>query len=196
MAFKIPSNKTALVESPIERLIWAYGMTRPLPEPDTDLLPHYRAGFIRVNFSKEAVPPPPPVDKQMTLPTSPSDYTGIEHHHVPTPSNGGDSATFESTITTAGPWGNHEKLIVAHGVLLSFGFLVFLPTGSLIARWTRTLTPKWFKAHSIINMSIAMPVILIGWLLGPMAVVDHQAAHLVSTHQVGSSVTLSDLACS
>jgi len=162
-------------------------MTRPKERNDAVLLPHYRAGFLQVNFSKEAIPPSPPSEKQTPLATLPNsasddDNTNMDNHHHHTSSD--ETTTFESTVTTSGPWGNHEKLIAAHGILLVTGFLVLLPTGSLIARWTRTVTPKWFKAHSIINMTIAMPIILIGWLLGPMAVIDHQAGHLVTTHQI------------
>ncbi|KAF9448361.1 hypothetical protein P691DRAFT_729823 [Macrolepiota fuliginosa MF-IS2] len=171
MAFKIPANKTALAENPVERLIWAYSMSRPEADPFADVLGHYRAGRIKVNFSKEAIPPP-----------SFGEQPNGNIHQLPPPSD--DSATFESTIVHTSPWGNHEKLITAHGILLAFGFLVLLPAGSLIARWTRTVTPKWFKAHSIVNMSIAMPIILIGWLLGPMAVAEHQAGHLITTHQI------------
>ncbi len=180
MAFNIPANKTALAEDPVEHLIWAYSMTRPKESNDAELLGHYRAGFLRVNFSKEAIPPPPPFDKQTPLPHQGDDSVNMDNHHHTSP---GDTATFESTVTASGPWGNHEKLIAAHGILLVTGFLVLLPTGSLIARWTRTISPKWFKVHSFINMSIAMPIIIIGWLLGPMAVIDHQAGHLISTHQ-------------
>ncbi|KXN82533.1 hypothetical protein AN958_02384 [Leucoagaricus sp. SymC.cos] len=186
MAFKIPANKTALAQSPIENLIWAYGMNRPGNRPWSTLLPHYRAGFLRINFSKDAIPPPPPGSQPMN-PPSPSGSDMSEHNHHP---DTGDSTVFESENHSDVfsdkdvPWGNHEKLITAHGTLLAIGFLVLLPSGSLIARWTRTITPKWFKAHSFINMTIALPVIVIGWLMGPMAVISHDAPHLVTTHQL------------
>lgn len=97
----------------------------------------------------------------------------------------------------------HERAIIAHGVLVSVGFLVLLPLGSLVARWGRTVTPSWFKAHRIFNFYIALPVILVGWLLGPIAVFDAEAEHFLDAHQVlslslimewlGSSLRPSDL---
>ncbi|KAJ7172681.1 hypothetical protein C8R46DRAFT_160873 [Mycena filopes] len=77
----------------------------------------------------------------------------------------------------------YQKLIW-HGLLLSVGFLFLLPTGSLVARFGRTLTPRWFKAHKIINFGIALPVIAAGWILGPLAVLDRQAKHFADAHQI------------
>ncbi|KAJ7109176.1 hypothetical protein C8R44DRAFT_884252 [Mycena epipterygia] len=77
----------------------------------------------------------------------------------------------------------HQKLIW-HGILVSVGFLFLLPTGSLIARWGRTFTPRWFKAHRIVNFGVALPVIAGGWVLGPLAVLDRQATHFADAHQI------------
>ncbi|KAJ7940845.1 hypothetical protein B0H13DRAFT_2299809 [Mycena leptocephala] len=71
-----------------------------------------------------------------------------------------------------------------HGILLSAGFLILLPTGSLVARWGRTFTPRWFKVHHIVNFGVALPVILAGWILGPLAVLDRQATHFADAHQI------------
>ncbi|KAF7777503.1 hypothetical protein Agabi119p4_3575 [Agaricus bisporus var. burnettii] len=178
MAFDMRANLTALADDPVEHLIWAYGMTNPGSKLlNTELLAHYQAGFLNIDFSKEAVPMPPPFDGQQTT-------SGNGGNSVPPPPNAGNSATVHSTVGPTTAFGGHEKLIVAHGVLLSFGFLVLLPAGSLIARWSRTFTVKWFKAHSIINMSIALPIIVIGWLFGPLAVASSEGSHFLSTHQI------------
>jgi len=81
------------------------------------------------------------------------------------------------------PRPRYQKLIW-HGILLSAGFLVLLPTGSLVARWGRTFTPRWFRAHRIINFGIALPVIAAGFILGPLAVLDRQARHFADAHQI------------
>ncbi|KAJ6455784.1 hypothetical protein C8R45DRAFT_845413, partial [Mycena sanguinolenta] len=78
---------------------------------------------------------------------------------------------------------NHQKLIW-HGILLSIGFLVLLPMGSLIARWGRTLTPRWFNAHRFLNFGIALPVISVGFILGPLVVLDREARHFADAHQI------------
>ncbi|KAJ7905294.1 hypothetical protein B0H14DRAFT_2659739 [Mycena olivaceomarginata] len=75
-----------------------------------------------------------------------------------------------------------QKLIW-HGILLSVGFLVLLPAGSLVARWGRTFTPRWFKAHRLVNFGVALPVIAAGFVLGPLAVLDRQAGHFTDAHQ-------------
>lgn len=181
MAFDMHANETALAESPIERLIWAYGMTRPGSKlPNTEVLGHFAAGYLKIDFSKEALPIPPVKGHQT------SDGGNKVDSAKPPPANAGDSATLETTTGDAIPYGKHEKLIIAHGVMLSLGFLVFLPTGALVARWGRTFTSSWFKAHSIINMSIALPIICIGWLLGPIAVACHEGEHMATAHQVNS----------
>jgi len=93
------------------------------------------------------------------------------------------------TLATQGPEDALDVLpryqkVIWHGILLSAGFLVLLPTGSLVARWGRTFTPRWFKAHRIINFGVALPVIAAGWVLGPLAVLDRQAKHFADAHQI------------
>jgi len=79
---------------------------------------------------------------------------------------------------------------VWHGILVSVGFLVLLPTGSLLARWGRTFTPKWFQLHRTFNFYIALPVIAVGWLLGPLSVLDRHASHLSDAHQISGALLL------
>ncbi|KAJ7343679.1 hypothetical protein DFH08DRAFT_234655 [Mycena albidolilacea] len=81
------------------------------------------------------------------------------------------------------PLPRFQKLIW-HGILLSVGFLVLLPAGSLVARWGRTFTPRWFKVHRLINFGVALPVIAAGFILGPLAVLDRQAGHFADAHQI------------
>jgi hypothetical protein len=79
-----------------------------------------------------------------------------------------------------------EKVIVLHAFSVSLGFLFLLPAGSLIARWGRSFTPEWFKAHWISNMVLALPVITLGVLLGPVIVYIKPTfrIHLANAHEV------------
>ncbi|KAH9036676.1 hypothetical protein EDB84DRAFT_1269003 [Lactarius hengduanensis] len=56
-----------------------------------------------------------------------------------------------------------------HGLLAGISFLVVLPAGVLIARYTRTFTNRWFHAHWIVNFLVGCPLILAAWVLGKKA---------------------------
>jgi hypothetical protein len=88
--------------------------------------------------------------------------------------------------TAANQWNRIEKVIVLHAFCVSLGFLVLLPAGSLIARWGRSFTPKWFKVHWSFNMILALPVITLGVLLGPVIVYIKPTfrIHLANAHEV------------
>jgi len=81
---------------------------------------------------------------------------------------------------------NIEKVIALHAFCVSLGFLVLLPAGSLIARWGRSFTPRWFKAHWVSNMAFALPVITLGALLGPVIVYIKPTfrTHMSNAHEV------------
>lgn len=170
LAFTVPVNQTVLSWSnPTERLIWAYSKRRPDKPHYSELTQHYSAGFLRLNLGG-------------TMPDFVPTVEPAPHEDEEVP----ELSEIDATIVFGqhGPFQRHERIIVAHGVIASMGFLLLLPAGSIGARWGRTLTPKWFKIHQTINMSIALPVITLGWLLGPIAVIDHEAAHLFDAHQI------------
>lgn len=153
------------MKKPTERLIWAYSKVRPDQPHYSELTQHFSAGFLTLTLNKDL--------------NNPSSFS---HSH---PDDESDSRpVIDNSDEPHAPFEKHERIIIAHGVIASIGFLVLLPAGSLIARWGRTMTPKWFKIHQTINMSIAVPVITLGWILGPIAVFDHQATHLFDAHQV------------
>ena len=56
--------------------------------------------------------------------------------------------------------------------------------GSLVARYLRTSTTSWFKAHQTIQSLLAGPVIITGWSLGVAVVANSGAPHFESTHTV------------
>ncbi|KAG2020715.1 hypothetical protein CC2G_006023 [Coprinopsis cinerea AmutBmut pab1-1] len=86
---------------------------------------------------------------------------------------------------------NHGKTILAHAFLLTFGFLLVLPIGVLTGRWARTFTPVWFKVHWILNWPVALPMIALGWCLGPIAVNQHDGTHFSDPHKQWGTVLVS-----
>lgn len=86
-------------------------------------------------------------------------------------------------------------MIIAHGILCLIGFLFFLPLGALVARYMRTSTNTWFKAHQGIQAILAGPVILVGWALGVGAVSNGGGPHFTSTHTVCHKVELRPPSC-
>jgi hypothetical protein len=77
-----------------------------------------------------------------------------------------------------------ERVIFLHGALVSFGFLVVLPTGGIVARYARTFTTEWIKVHQICNLFIGLPLITLGTILGPIAILLSGGPHLTDAHQV------------
>ncbi|KAI0743640.1 hypothetical protein C8Q80DRAFT_853198 [Daedaleopsis nitida] len=76
-----------------------------------------------------------------------------------------------------------EKYIIAHAIFCVIGFLGLLPLGALLARYSRTFTPRWFTAHWIVQFAIAGPVIIIGVSLGFHAVVLAQSGGANDVHK-------------
>ncbi|KAJ6546480.1 hypothetical protein DFH09DRAFT_927084 [Mycena vulgaris] len=136
------------------QIIWAYSIRRPDDDDTSDLTGHYVAGTVNMKIEN---PAPGHTIEPVLAPQAPEDSLGA----LP----------------------RHQKLIW-HGLFLSVGFLVLLPAGSLVARWSRTFTPRWFKAHRVLNFYVALPVIALGWVLGPLAVLDRQAKHFADAHQI------------
>ncbi|KAG9047254.1 hypothetical protein FS837_002727 [Tulasnella sp. UAMH 9824] len=71
------------------------------------------------------------------------------------------------------PLTDSEKTIRTHGVLSTTGFLVCLPIGVFIVRFSRTvpfLKNKWFTAHWFVQLIVSGPIIISGWVIGYNAV--------------------------
>lgn len=88
--------------------------------------------------------------------------------------NGGTSLPLTST----------ERMIIAHGILCVIGFLFLLPLGALVARYFRTSTNAWFKAHQTIQSFLAGPIIIVGFSLGIASVANLGGDHFDSNHTV------------
>ncbi|KAK0213310.1 hypothetical protein DFS33DRAFT_1377795 [Desarmillaria ectypa] len=76
-----------------------------------------------------------------------------------------------------------ERLLVVHAILCILGFLLFLPLGSLLARYVRTFTPKWYTGHWISQFALAGPLIVVGFALGVQGVSSQGVPHLSDDHQ-------------
>ncbi|KAI0250475.1 hypothetical protein BJV78DRAFT_1219503 [Lactifluus subvellereus] len=56
-----------------------------------------------------------------------------------------------------------------HAWLGSIAFLVVLPLGSLVSRYFRTFTTKWWFAHWIVNFLVSGPLVIASWVKGVQA---------------------------
>jgi len=77
----------------------------------------------------------------------------------------------------------YQRLIVAHAVLCTVGFLGILPLGALVGRYLRTVTTTWLKAHWIIQFFVAGPIIVAGFALGVQSVQEAGSGHLNDRHK-------------
>ncbi|KAK0462503.1 uncharacterized protein EV420DRAFT_1192002 [Desarmillaria tabescens] len=77
----------------------------------------------------------------------------------------------------------YQRMIIAHAILCVIGFLFFLPFGSLLARYFRTFTPKWYTGHWISQFAISGPLIIIGFALGVQSVTTSGSLHLDDDHK-------------
>ncbi|KAF5375724.1 hypothetical protein D9615_009353 [Tricholomella constricta] len=76
-----------------------------------------------------------------------------------------------------------EQKAKAHAILSTIGFLILLPIGVLVARFTRTFSNKWWTAHWIIQLAISGPVIFVGWALGYQTTETLKMGHFMDAHQ-------------
>ncbi|KAF5310938.1 hypothetical protein D9619_008254 [Psilocybe cf. subviscida] len=76
-----------------------------------------------------------------------------------------------------------ELTVRTHAICCTVGFLILLPIGVLVARYTRTLPYKWFWAHWIIQLVISFPVIVYGWVQGHKATTFYQTGHFTDPHE-------------
>ncbi|KAF7970590.1 hypothetical protein HWV62_23597 [Athelia sp. TMB] len=93
---------------------------------------------------------------------------------IPTASSGsGETSAQES----------HDRMIVAHGIMCTVGFLGLLPLGALLARWLRTFTTWWFAGHWFVQTMLSGPVIIAGVVLGILTVNGSGGMHLDDIHK-------------
>jgi hypothetical protein len=96
---------------------------------DADIEIHDDVGYFSIDFDK--------VTKTET-PASPKNPSKPKEH-IPSPDM---------------PLTPFQRLILAHGLFGSIGFVVCLPLGAILARWLRTYTSAWMKGHWMIQAVI------------------------------------------
>lgn len=94
-----------------------------------------------------------------------------------------DSSTTPSEESSSPPLTSIDKLIIAHGTITGLGFLLFLPIGVFVARYTRTFSGSWFKVHFFVQAFISGPIIITGVALGIQAVKETDNLHLNDVHK-------------
>ncbi|KAI1794222.1 CBD9-like protein [Ganoderma leucocontextum] len=140
-----------------QSIIWAFGTTNPNDASvSATLLQHIDSGPTTIDMS--------------------------------TAVSGGDSSDpvsdpDASSGNTDTPLLQYQKMIVAHAALCTVGFLILLPGGALLARYTRTFTNAWFSGHWVFQLALAGPVITAGVILGIDAVATQPSAQLADFHK-------------
>ncbi|KAI1790796.1 hypothetical protein LXA43DRAFT_1145135, partial [Ganoderma leucocontextum] len=173
LAFDIPKNNDT-----IQSLVWAFGVTAPVADPSAFIQQHLDAGTFSLDLSKELHV----ASVSASAPTTSTRSGGL--------ATTVDSAPSQSSPVTTSSLSRTDGLLVAHAALSAAGFLILLPLGTLVARWARVFTPRWFTAHWFINVVLGIPLVCVGWALGPLAVAQRGRAHVVTPHQQICGVAL------
>ncbi|KAJ3525596.1 hypothetical protein NMY22_g10507 [Coprinellus aureogranulatus] len=176
-AFLIPIQEEFLNETPLnEELVWAYSPIRPNKEHTSRITRHTEVGRLKIKF-------------EVGQKSAPTFFAGSKsssgHYH----DGEAEPGTEHKTAVGSGVdkhahniHAGHELMVWGHATLLFFAFVVLLPLSVLKSRWSRTEPePKgawWLDTHRFLNVTLAMPVILTGVLLGVVAVWQHGAGHL------------------
>jgi hypothetical protein len=139
-----------------QNVIWAYCSSPP--KPDGGLFQHDDSGRVTLNLGKTL---------DLSSPTP-----------VPAPGSGGGN---DEDVSMALSY--TQRLMAAHGVLMTLAFLFFLPAGALLGRLGRTYTRSWFIGHSVLQGWICGPLILSGFIIAVVAVESKGIDHFSTTHK-------------
>jgi hypothetical protein len=157
-----------------QNIIWAFGTTNPGNKADdATLIQHLNSGTGSLDLTKSLSGGSTGTGSgsgSTTGGASPSSPT------APPPSQGNTASSL--------PFAPYQRMIIAHAVFMSAGFLLALPAGALLARYLRTYWPGWFQAHWIAQFALAAPAIIVGLALGVQAVGTAGAPHLNDDHKV------------
>ncbi|TFK74258.1 hypothetical protein BDN72DRAFT_789463 [Pluteus cervinus] len=88
------------------------------------------------------------------------------------------------------PLDSRRQLIIVHATFVFLGFLVTLPAGALLARYTRTFSSSWFQGHWKLQFIVAGFFIVIGVALGITSVAQGSGRHLKTTHTMWGVILL------
>ena len=177
LSFHIPKNNDT-----VQSLIWAFGVTTPDGNPNAEIEQHLDAGRLSLDLTKEFDDASRPSASSFAN----SLMGGTSATATPTPPTPSQSSPSSALNGASRP----SSLVDVHAALSAAGFLILLPMGTLVARWSRIFTSRWFTAHWFINVVLGIPFICVGWALGPLAVAQQGREHIVTVHQVNGSVLL------
>ncbi|KAG6830162.1 hypothetical protein H0H92_001891 [Tricholoma furcatifolium] len=156
--FSIPANSDTQ-----QFVIIAYGTDSPdSSDPSATLRQHYEFKTVLLDLSQGGT------------------GTTTSGSAAPTKTSSTEHGTNPSDDIPLLPY---QRMIVAHAIFCVVGFLLFLPSGALLARYLRTFTPTWFVGHTVAQFWLAGPTIIIGVSLGVKAVTTSGAMHLNDTHK-------------
>lgn len=156
-------------------MIWAFAVTIPnSADPTTDLSVHLDSGNFTLNLTNKIDP-----DQVIENASQTVFIPSITSSSVPL-----GAPTAATQQGTPRPLRMFEKLIIVHAVFCSFGFIVLLPLGALVARWGRTVIPLWSFYHWTIQVLLCIPLIVVGWSLGYLAVAEQGRRHADDVHKV------------
>ncbi|TEB38159.1 hypothetical protein FA13DRAFT_727346 [Coprinellus micaceus] len=99
-------------------------------------------------------------------------------------SGGSGSGSNSGSSSGAGALTSRQKMILAHGIIATLGFILFLPIGALIPRYLRTFINgrTWFTTHWVVQFLLAGVTIVIGVALG-IAAVSQRGGSPTTTHK-------------
>ncbi|KIJ39420.1 hypothetical protein M422DRAFT_49570 [Sphaerobolus stellatus SS14] len=147
-----------------QTLIWAFGINNPSSSAVSAVLTqHINSGVFSLDLTK-------------TL--SATAAAGA---------SGSNSTSTGGSQTI--PFQVYQKTIIAHAAVVTFGFLFLLPSGVLLARYTRTWNNKWFTGHWILQSGIGGLFCIVGIILGFIAVHQH-GVDIPSTHKTIGKILL------
>ncbi|EKM55724.1 uncharacterized protein PHACADRAFT_144439 [Phanerochaete carnosa HHB-10118-sp] len=166
LAFDMPNNGDT-----VESLIWAFGVTSPnSSDPSADIEQHLDAGTFSLDLISSTPTNSPSSSHSSTSSSTSSSSGPVSPSAVPAMSSSSEQS--------------HQTILVAHAVLSFLGFSVFLPLAAVLARWGRTLSNYWYRAHWLVVAMFGLPTMLPGWVLGPVLVSRQRHKHVVNEHQI------------
>lgn len=156
IAFTYPLPSTA--QNAVQ-MVWAYSNTKPSSSAvDATIVQHDKFGTATMDLTQT-------VDALSTATGATTTVIGTSTQTIISlPTGVSANGTSSDTSLT-----DSEMTIRTHGILMTLGFLVFLPLGIFIARFSRTISflkAKWFTAHWFVQFIVSGPFIISGWFIG------------------------------
>lgn len=98
----------------------------------------------------------------------------------------GNGTTGSGNTDDVIPLTNAQRMLVAHGIIMTMAFLLVLPFGAIFVRLSRTWIPGrfWFATHWIFQWPFAGALITIGFALGVTVIEQAGKSHFSSDHRV------------